>query len=109
MDSRFKNAILDAIVVTACTPGDKMRHVYPDAGLISIMYDGTMKGSSAQRLMVCLFVEASRVEESLSQQNYPHDFLMDVIRDLGQPGERRPGLTLESCELARYGFYEDEQ
>ncbi|KAF2800821.1 hypothetical protein K505DRAFT_412723 [Melanomma pulvis-pyrius CBS 109.77] len=79
LDIPFKNVIIDAFVAAAChEPAVERR--WPKAKAISILYAGTPDESAGRRLMVDFWVWVAREEWADRLEEYPREFLEDVLR-----------------------------
>lgn len=77
MDSKLKNAVIDAIVACA-----KQTLWYPSGEAVRIIYEGTVEGSLGRRLVVdmCAAIGAGSEKWSTGFENCPREFLLDALK-----------------------------
>lgn len=79
-DDHFKDAVVDAIIKSASTPGKGGHLYYPGAATIGRAYEGTPPGSPLRRLMVDFWVQYGGNEWIKTDMN--REFLTDLVREL---------------------------
>ena len=83
---------------------------WPKAEAISIIYDGTVDGSPARRLMVDFWCWACREQWAAELEEYPREFLEDIIRGLmkGGSGAGKRPYRERPWVVERFGYRECE-
>lgn len=90
LDTRFKNAIVDAYVLYARGAQPAKRY-YPSNEEIRILYEGTREDAPIRKLLVDIWTVRGRSEWIESDGDLPREFLADVTKGLLRARERREG------------------
>jgi len=95
MDTAFKDAIIDAIILKAVTPASDGHTWSPVGEAVRFIYDGTPENSPARKLFVTMYVWCGSedwITFWAKREDLPKDFLIDLTTALLSHRTRPKGI-----------------